>query len=169
MGGTFVIVATLCRAVFLILAGASITVVSVIRIVEMNQHLFNPFASYDNIRHWRYGSDLEAHGFTCRLNFNASTNMGQCSMRLSDGAISEIEVGFSPNSDEMTHATFTLREKLVLGHLILLWGKPEKIERYRQMAFLRWSHHQVSATIQTDNRHISHWLPITQLTFNSAD
>jgi hypothetical protein len=167
MGGSFLVITTLFRSIFLLLVGASITVISATRMTEANQPLFDPFTPYADILLWQSENDIEAHGFRCLLNRIPTGFTSRCLSLLSNRAISEIVVGFS-YIGRLTQVAFTLREKLTLGHVILLWGKPE-IDIVGELAYFYWSQRHITATASIYNHHISYWLPIANVAFHSAE
>jgi len=64
---------------------------------------------------------------------------------------------------------FRVREHmLVLGQLVQLWGKAQTVI-YGSTVYFRWPNQHIWTVLQGYKGHFSYWLPITYVTFESAN
>jgi hypothetical protein len=136
--------------------------------IPSNQPAFNLFAPYADIMPGQPRDAVSRRGFECQ--FTPVPSLGEfCSLAREIGGFSDIKVWIAQDGGLVRKVDFRLHVRtLTLGDLVLLWGKPE-IAIYAQTVNFRWANAHVTAIPQAYPGHLSYWLPITYVTFESVD
>ena len=168
MGGIFAIFVVPVRFLTVMIAITSASMIVTIT-ARPTEQPFDPFAAYVDILPGKPLDSTYRHGFKCNSIYSAVSLRESCSTTLKIGIFSDIEVLNIPYTGLISRVVFRPHENLLLlGDLILLWGKPD-ITFFNRMAHLRWRDRGVVAILQTNRRHLSYWAPISYVAFEEGD
>ena len=154
------------RGAMLVLAMLSTSVMALVTIPN-NQPTPDPFAPYAGILLGQTHDSISHPEFDCQFDYMTSLEES-CRLTLENGIFSEIYIWIAQDTGRIKVAFMPREKTLTLGDLMLLWGKPE-IAIYSKTINFRWPNAHVTAVLQAYPGHISYWLPITYVAFESIE
>jgi hypothetical protein len=166
MGSIFTLFILPVRVAFVVTTIASVAVMALVS-VQRSEQPFNPFAPYSDLLPGQAEQVVLNREFRCQISI-IPLFYKSCSLTLASGIVAEVQVIITPDTGRINKVVFKSRaNRLVLGDLIALWGKPE-IAVYSHMVNLRWRSLHIVAIPQIDSRHPSYWMPISLVIFDAA-
>jgi hypothetical protein len=166
MGSLFTTLVISMRTLILFLTGVSVSVIVLTTTVAERE--YDPFAPYSDLMPGQSRDALTQWEFNCATTIIPSFSES-CSLTPESGIFSEIQVKFAADTGRIEKTVFLSREnRLSLGDLVLLWGKPE-IDIYGRTANLRWHDSHVVAIPQTYRSPVAYRVPLTYIAFEAAD
>ncbi len=167
MSVPFNLLSTTIRAALVLIGIASVFVLALATNRD-NQPPFNPFAPYADILSAQSPDTFLQRGFNCPFKRTSTFDDTICFLALDNGVFLRIHARFPYNSDQVSTLIFIPRDNAVLlGQLVLLWGKPELLGS-SQYANFQWPSRHIIAVPQSDNSQFSYWLPISSVAFGAV-
>ena len=151
-----------------------ILVADVLLLHPLSQPPANPFSAYADLLPGQMAVDLAARGFACREQNTGSTRYEQtrfsvfCTYRPPTGIFEHIAVMLS-GDQAVTLVVFTVRDdRLVLGDLALLLGRPPIMAAGGDMMTFDWLDSEWSILANTRRGSFSYFMPLHRVTFIAA-
>jgi hypothetical protein len=149
------------RVIFSVLVGCIVATSVIAALARTGVPSSNPFDSFAYVFPGQPVGDLEAQGFTCVSDADAPD--GRCFLILPTGAFSRIAAATSGGI--VVQVAFTTRDdRLRVGDLIALWGRPE-IDVYRRAVYLYWRSRNIFALASRHTGSFSIFLPVRMVHF----
>jgi hypothetical protein len=134
------------------------------RALTGRSRLVNPFAVYITVFPGQPRSAVPGRGFTCPMSaYSSSSSFAEeiCVAWPKDGVFSQVTV--ASTHDRVQQITFILQpERLQVGDLVLLWGRPD-MELSSHAIYLHWPQHRIFAVTGDYEGRFSFTLPIHQV------
>ncbi len=154
------------RAMFVMITLSTLSMVVLTTISGNYLPPEDPFVSFADILPGHSREAVIGRGFTCQNN-GPPLYQESCLLTPETGAFSQVEITIDNGTGAVNRVAFTPKDKVLpLGQLILLWGGP-KTKDYAGITNLRWGSYHTIAIPQAYLPHMSYWLPITYVAFES--
>ena len=166
MGVILTLLFTSVRATFFLISIAVVSVIALAKSPDDGIPLY-PFAPYADILPGQSQDAVLQRSIHCQVDITLQFDES-CSSTLKTGMFSAIQLRISSRTGRVIRIVFTSREeRLTLGQLVLLWGRPE-IDIFGPTANFRWRSIHVVAIPQAYDGHFSYSLPIIYVAFEST-